>query len=234
MSTFLSAISDSHKILDHSDPTSAFIVSKLIAGAYRRRPSFDSRFPITVEILNQLVRSVNHTTEGLYDQCLYKAMFLFAFNTFARIGELTSPGNNVLQFQDVEFGGEKQNQSVTVTFHNFKHNLCGKPHKISFYAGPSEISAVLALKNFLQKRGSQSGPLFCSVLNQPLPRSTFDSQLRRCLMFCNLDTKHYKGHSFRIGAATYRADQGDSDAQIRALGRWKGNAVLKYIRPSNR
>ena len=107
MSTFLSAaISYSHKILDHSDPTSAFIVNKLIAGVYRRRPSFDSRFSTTVEILNQIVRSVNHTTEGLYDQCLYKAVFLFAFNTFARIGELTTPGNNVLQFQDAEFGGE--------------------------------------------------------------------------------------------------------------------------------
>ena len=141
-----SAISYSHKILDHSDPTSAFIVSKFIAGAYRRRPSFDSRFPITVEILNQTVRSVNHTFEGLYDQCLYKAMFLFAFNTFARIGEFTYPGNNVLQFQDVEFGGEKQNQSVMVTFNNFKHNMCGKPHNISFNASPSEISAVLALK----------------------------------------------------------------------------------------
>lgn len=121
--------------MDQSDPTSAFIVIKLIAGAYCRRPSFDSSFPTAVEILNQIDRSVNHTTEGLNYQCLYKAMFLFAFNTFPRLGQLTYPGNNVLQFQDVEFGGEKQNQSVSVTFNNFKHNLCGKPHKISFLCG---------------------------------------------------------------------------------------------------
>ena len=114
-----------------------------------------------------------------------------------------------------------------------KHNLTGRPHTISFQAGPTAISAVTALTDFLNVRGRQPGPLFCSVLQKPLPRCTFDSQLRRCLNFCDLDTSLYKGHSFRIGATTFRAEQGDSDAQIRALGRWKGNAFLRYIRPNS-
>ena len=70
MSNFLSAISYTHKILDYMDPTQAFIVSNLIAGKYRMKPSFDSRFPITVTILNQIVRSVNHSTDNMYDQSL--------------------------------------------------------------------------------------------------------------------------------------------------------------------
>ena len=167
MSSFLSAINYTHKILDYADPTQAFIVSKFIVGAYRMKPSFDSRFPIIVTILNQTVRSVNQTTDNMYDQCLYKAMFLFAFNTFARIGELASPGNHVIQLKDIEFKGEKQNQAVTVTFTNFKHNLHGRPHQISFYAGPFEKSVVIALTNFLHKRGSLPGALFCSVSNKP-------------------------------------------------------------------
>ena len=175
MSTFLSAISYTHKILDYMDTTQAFIVSKLIAGAYRMKPSFDSRFQITVTILNQIACSVNHTTDNIYDRCLYKAMFLFAFNTFARIGELALPGNHVIQLKDIEFEGEKQNQAVTVTFTNFKLNLHGSPHKISFHADPSATSAVISITNFLHKRGSQLGPLFCSVSNKPFSRSTFDS-----------------------------------------------------------
>ena len=43
-------------------------------------------------------------------------------------------------------------------------------------------------------------------------------------------TLHVKGHSFRIGAASFAADKGLSDAQVRALGRWKSNTFLKYIR----
>lgn len=85
-------------------------------------------------------------------------MFLFAFKTFPRLRELTSPGNNVLQFQDVEFGGEKQNQSVSVTFNNFKHNLCGKPHKISFYTVhrkfPKDIVLGLELLHIGQNKGT--------------------------------------------------------------------------------
>ena len=202
MSTFLSAISYAHKLLDFPDPTSAFVVSKLITGASRMRPTFDILLPISVTILNRLLESPVHTTESMYYQCLYKVMFLFAFNTFARVGELTSSVNSAVQLQDIVFQGIKPHQSVTVTFRNLKHNLTGRPDTISFQAGPTAISAVTAMTNFLNVRGRQ----FCSVLQKPLPRCTFDSQLRRCLNFCDLDTSLYKGHSFRIGATTYRAE----------------------------
>ena len=165
-----------------------------------------------------------YTTEGEYDRYLYTAMFLFAFNTFARIGELTASLNTPVQLDDIEFQGKGLSQSVIVTFRNFKHNLTGRPHTIRFQAGLTSVSAVTALIDFLKVRGRQPGPLFCTVLNKPLPRCTFDAQLRRCLRFCDLDAPFYKGHSFRIGSTTYRAEQGDSGVQIRSLGRWKGNA----------
>ena len=94
------------------------------------------------------------------------------------------------------------------------------PIRSAFKLAPTAISAVTALTDFLNVRGQQPGPLFCSVLQKPLPRYTFDSQLRRCLNVCDLDTSLYKGHSFRIGAATYRTAKGVSDAKIRTLGRW--------------
>ena len=40
----------------------------------------------------------------------------------------------------------------------------------------------------------------------------------------------YKGHSFRIGAASPAAECGYSETQIRLLGRWKSDAFKKYIR----
>ena len=39
--------------------------------------------------------------------------------------------------------------------------------------------------------------------------------------------------SFRIGAATYAAEQGISDTKIRHMGRWKSDAFKKYIRISS-
>ena len=48
-------------------------------------------------------------------------------------------------------------------------------------------------------------------------------ELQRCLAYCGLDTSRYKSHSFRISGACHAADRGYSDAQIRALGRWKSD-----------
>ena len=40
----------------------------------------------------------------------------------------------------------------------------------------------------------------------------------------------YSGHSFQIGAATSVAMAGAPDWQIRAMGRWKSDFVLRYVR----
>jgi len=58
----------------------------------------------------------------------------------------------------------------------------------------------------------------------------FSSELHRRLAFCGLDTTRYKSHSFRIGGACHATEKGYSDAQIRALGRWKSEAFKVYLR----
>ena len=58
----------------------------------------------------------------------------------------------------------------------------------------------------------------------------FDFLLKHLLEFCGLSSQVFKGHSFRIGAATSAALRGESDAQIRAAGRWSSDAFRKYIR----
>lgn len=64
----------------------------------------------------------------------------------------------------------------------------------------------------------------------PISRAHFSQQLSLAIQFCRLAPSRYKGHSFRIDAASFAADQGFSDTQIRLLGRWKSNAFQKYIR----
>ena len=77
------------------------------------------------------------------------------------------------------------------------------------------LQDVMLANNFFWTSGSLIGP-WAFLLHH--------------LFMCGLDPSRYKGHSFRIGAASYAADRGFSDAQIRMLGRWKSNAFLCYIR----
>lgn len=45
-----------------------------------------------------------------------------------------------------------------------------------------------------------------------------------------LDTKLYKTHSFRIGAASNAWASGASQQSIAIEGRWKSSCLLNYIR----
>ena len=47
-----------------------------------------------------------------------------------------------------------------------------------------------------------------------------------------LQTSVFKGHSFRIGAASAAALHGQLDGQIRVAGKWASDAHRKYIRLS--
>ena len=73
-------------------------------------------------------------------------------------------------------------------------------------------------------------PCFVGQMRHPFLALFFTKALSDTLRYCNLDVEGYKSDSFRIGAASWAAAKGMLDAQIRAFGRWKSNAVLRYIR----
>ena len=61
------------------------------------------------------------------------------------------------------------------------------------------------------------GPLFIDC-EKPITRKLFLEQLSWAGKSCGLDSSLYKGHSFRICAASYAADRGLSDSQSHTLG----------------
>lgn len=159
-------------------------------------------------------------------------MYLFAFYTFARIGEITAHGattDHVIQSEDISLHTTGHHLAATVTFSRYKHNLTGALHSITFSKGYSTHNPVMALQEYIKLRGTYNGLLFCFVFGEPFKRHTFGALLHKTLQFGRLDSTGYKGHSFRTGGASFRSEQGDSDSQIRALGQWNSNAFLKFI-----
>ena len=79
-------------------------------------------------------------------------------------------------------------------------------------------------------RGNRPGPLFCHADETPISVLQFNVALQQCLSYLGLDSSRYKTHSIRIGGACHAAEKCYSDAQIRALGRWKSDAFKVYLR----
>ena len=107
--------------------------------------------------------------------------------------------------------------ALSLTFGNFKHSYNQRPFTI-FLHRQNSCCPVHFLLEYLARRGERPGPLFLNPDNTPVSRKFFADLLSLSLKACGLDSTRYKGHSFRIGAASFAAEPGMSDAQIRALG----------------
>ena len=218
-----------------SDPTTTFLVQKLLSACHKLSKQFDLRMPIDKPMLSKLLGTLDFTVPGKHHRALYKAMFCLAFHAFLRIGEMTvqsanATNPNLLQWKQLEI----KDTSLTVTSIHFKHSK-GKPLTLTIKGTISPQDCTLQImKAYLSMRGATAGTLFLYFSCMPVTRAKFNEQLRGALQFCHFCPKQFKSHSFRSRAATTAAAQGMSDSQIRSLGRWSSDAFMKYIRCSQR
>ena len=233
--SILSAIGYVHKLKGFEDPSSVFLIQKMVQGYRKEGCGSDNRLPIDKAILGRLMCSLPFTCPSPQITRLYQAMFSLAFHAFLRVGEMTAQSQSkqnphLLQVDQLSLG----HTSLVVSFSSYKHSQ-GQTFNLTVQGNSSSLACpVKAMREFLKDRGNGSGPLFCLSPGKPITRSQFNDNLRKALSFCKLSKVTFKAHSFRIGAATTAAAQGLSDSQIRQLGRWKSDAFKKYIRCSER
>lgn len=232
--SYVSALGYSHKLSGFPDPSQAFFIMQMLKGYSKLGARLDSRLPITLPILHKIIEAASRFSCSRYQICQFQAMCSMAFYAFLRVGEMTSTkrhGPQPLQIHQVVKLVNDSNSivSLKLTFHDFKHNYNQPPFSIVITRAPTFCPVQLML-DYLALRGNKPGPLFMTLLGHPVSRTTFTEQLSLALKFCGLNPARYKGHSFRIGAASHAADRGLSDTQIRVLGRWKSNAFHRYIR----
>ena len=96
----MSAISYFHKLLDKPDPLNSFIAQKALAGVKKLAVSSDSRLPITLKLLQQLLDNIRFILSNEYERKLLRAMMCLSFFAFLRPGEVTASHNNLL-FENV-------------------------------------------------------------------------------------------------------------------------------------
>ena len=228
--THLSAIAFSHKILNLYFPSKNFLVEKMLRAVQVGRPTRDSRLPITLPILLDILDRVSSRVSGVYERALFSAMCSTAFYAFMRSGEVCGSDNTV-QFHSLLL--DPFLAFAIITFHKFKHMNATTGWPIRIMAKPLlRHCPVQILLTYVQLRGSLPGPLFCSKEGRPVTRDWFTHNLQECLRDLAIDQSRIKLHSFRIGATTTALLSGKSHDEICMLGRWSSKAFKRYIRVS--
>lgn len=233
--TYVSALGYSHKLYGFPDPSKAFFIVQMLKGYGKVGLRLDSRLPLTLPILHRLIQAAAFVTKTPEQATLFKAMCSLAFYAFLRVGEMTLVSTNKsilpLQLDQLTKLVDSNNHVVAfkLSFRNFKHSY-NRPTFSLTISRQSKFCPVNTMMEYLEIRGHQPGPLFLTAEGQAVSRELFVNFLSRALVHCKLDPSRYKGHSFRIGAASHAAEQGFTDAQIRIMGRWKSTAFIKYIR----
>jgi integrase len=236
--TVISALSFVFQLGSCTDLTQHFVIKKMLQGFQKAKPSCDPRLPITPEILQKLIQALPYTADSYFSQTLLRAMFILAYCTFLRVGEITktnSKTHHYLLAKHVSMGIDAEGLGfLDITIPHFKHS---NSNAITIHLAQNNRTPLLcpyqALTDFLRLRKHHSPdppPLFSFMDDTPVLRQYFTSQLRLALKFNNLNLAQYQAHSFRIGAATTAAANGYTEIQIQNMGRWKSNAYRKYIR----
>ena len=136
-----------HKIRGLSDPSTAFIVRRLLRSIHKSGRKGDTRLPITEPILLELVKSLTRVTDSYYD----KHVFAFVL-CFLRIGEVTVNGinnKNNLQLSNIKLFGRRNVASrIEITMHYFTWHKSNKPVIISIAQNANEsmlcpVSAIV-------------------------------------------------------------------------------------------
>ena len=158
------------------------------------------------------------------------------FFGFFRSGEITVASEAAfdprfhLTWGDVHINDVDAPTVVKVRLKRSKTDQMGKGVDVFIGATGSDTCPVAEIVQYVRLRGPSPGPFLCAQNGAPLTKPALVRRVREALTVLGLDPTSYAGHSFRIGAATTAACAGIEDSAIRSLGRWKSDAVLRYIR----
>lgn len=226
----LSGIGYFHKIKGLHDPSDCFLVTELLKGLEKLRPSGDTRMPIQKPLLFDLLKAIEICAKSPYQKLMFSAMSLLAYYALLRVGEVTKSSSvvkNVLGVDQVSV----YSSSMIVFFKNFKFSK-GKTHKLRIHKvkfGPCPVDYVT---RYLLVRPKVKGPLFCKIDGSFVSRDNFVKVLKTSLAYLNIDSSHFNTHSFRIGRCTDLSGEGYSEQQIKLIGRWNSSSYRKYVRPN--
>ena len=198
-----------------------------------------TRLPVRKPLLEMILCEVQRRFGGNqpYLEILYKTIFILGYYGLFRIGELAM-GSHTVRASDVHIGRNKD-KMMFILYSSKTHGFESRPKKIKIsvndakqreksYFCPFNIS-----REYLAIRGNykhDEEPFFVFRDRKPVTPVQVRGVLKKALESINLVPSHYSFHSLRAGRCTDLIFFGQNILQVKLAGRWRSNAVYKYIK----
>ena len=209
-----------------------------------------TRLPIHRKLLELLLFEIQRyfLTERnqLYLSTLYSAVFALGYYGLMRAGKLmvTDTSVHTVKARDVHVAINK-NKLMLILYSSKTHTIAVTPQEIKITSNREEqmesgkklphsnFSPFQLMRDYLRLHGdydSDDEPFFVFRDGTPLTANQSRNVLKIMINRLSLDQRLYNMQAFRIGRASDMAKFGHSIDVIKRAGRWKSNAVFRYIR----
>ena len=230
-----------------------FLLTALTKACKLRNDQISIRMPIRKSMVVVLTKKIGEVHgDQPFLSCLYKMILLTAYFGLFRIGKLTSGDHPVLT-RDIHIGQNKD-KFLFVLRTSKTHWKDVKPQMVKILrssissrnecrmAGVTNTNFSRTkplpcpfehLRSYLKLHGTyitDSEPFFVFKDRNPVKPFHFRQCLKLCLRKLGFDERNYNMHSLRLGRSCDLYKLGLSIDHIKKLGRWKLNAVFKYLK----
>ena len=245
MRSYVSAIKSKLVADDYPWDDNLVLLSTLTANCKNTNDEYKPRLPITRKLLEHILFELTRFNYSNYVVVMYQTAFSLAYYGLLRAGELTlSP--HVIRAKNVHKASQKD-KFMLVLYSSKTHGKGSKPQIIKISAADDYtqmkldpvkwkkyklICPFFLLQKYLSLRGGydkEDKQLLIFKDGTPLHSGQLRRVLRKTLKKLNLNPKLYDLHSFRKGRAGDLLKKGVSIERIKRYGRWKSNAVFKYL-----
>ena len=182
-----------------------------------------------------ILRQTNETFENsgqVYLSSLYQALFASAYYGLLRVGEITE-SNHTIKAQDVQIGENKQ-KILFILRSSKTHGKYNKPQlvKIRCQDAKNDFCPFILLKAYIAVRPEfidENENFFVFRDRTPVFPAQLNRVLRTVLKTAGFQEKHYSVHGFRGGRSQDLAELKVPIPTLMRIGRWKSNAIYKYL-----
>ena len=232
------------------------ILNTLTKSCKLKNDKLKVRLPIQKGLLELILFKVQRKFDTQpYLEAMYISMYLLQYYGLFRIGEIADSQHSIKasNVHETTTRRDETPRLLIVLYTSKTHGLDKPPQKIKIFGNKrieivdSDINSKYSLKKsdlgkfcpvewtrrYIQLRGpikQQNENLFVFRDKSSIKPDIVRKLLRDILEDFDLDSTLYDTHSFRIGRATDLFRSGVSIETIKQLGRWKSNAVYRYLK----